>query len=60
MMNILLYDWQSQSQYDLKETLERRPDVQVIPFAVKMVDYNEDPKFEQVLVQTLKNEDCRI
>ena len=43
MMNILLYDWQSQSQYDLKETLERRPDVQVIPFAVKMVDYNEDP-----------------
>lgn len=60
MMNILLYDWQSQSQYDLKETLERRPDVQVIQFAVKMVDYNEDPKFEQVLVQTLKNEDCRI
>ena len=54
MMNILLYDWQSQSQHDLKEALERQTDVYVIPFAVKMDDYNEDSEFEQILFQILK------
>ena len=60
MMNILLYDWQSQSQHDLREPVERKPDVCVIPFAVKMVDYNEDPEFEQILFQTLKSKECNI
>lgn len=60
MMNILLYDWQSQSQHDLREALERQTDVCVIPFAVKMIDYNEDPEFEQILFQILKSKECNI
>ena len=60
MMNILLYDWQSQSQHDLKEALERQTDVYVIPFAVKMDDYNEDSEFEQILFQILKGKECNI
>ena len=42
-----LYDWQSQSQYDLKESLENMAGVSVIEFDDKMADYNEDPVFER-------------
>lgn len=59
-MNILLYDWQSQSQRDLKETLEKKTDVCVVSFAGKMADYNDDPEFEQMLFEALKSRDCKI
>ncbi len=59
--NILLYDWHSNSQSDLWETLSAMKDrVQVFSFSERIADYEEDPVFQQKMEDQIREWDIQV
>lgn len=58
---ILLYDWHSNSQLDLGESLAALDDrVQMYSFSEPLADYEEDGLFQQKLADKIKEQDIQI